>query len=111
MKPGAHFKQLTNASADSHCAFGWFSHAGENFEQCAFTCAVTSDNAKHFSLFEIKRDIVKRPDGSCAVCALHSLSAQGAIDAHRRHERIHEDIAEHSITEFLLRCTDPVLFA
>ena len=61
VEPNPHLQHGTDLAEKPRFATGWRSHPGQDFEQCAFTRSVGTDNAHHLTLTHLQRDIIQRP--------------------------------------------------
>src|SRR5271170_1043600 len=62
MKTGADLEETRNASLDFNLTGSWPRHAGEDFEQGRFACAVAPNNAENPSPFDFKADVLQGPE-------------------------------------------------
>src|SRR6266403_285085 len=61
MKPGPYFQQGAHPAVNFCEAGSWFCNARKDLEQRAFSRPITADNADHFALLDIERDVSKSP--------------------------------------------------
>jgi hypothetical protein len=70
MKAGPNFKQRANASIQTRFASGRLYYPRENFEQCRFAGAVTSDDSNHFAWLYVEVDVPQGPQQIISVGAM-----------------------------------------
>jgi len=95
VKAGPDFEQRADAAVDVGYAFCRLGDARQDLEKCALAGSIAANNAYHFALLDLERDLPEGPDRVLVRGRLWGLATQNAAHPFKRgFDRICDGVAQ-----------------
>src|SRR5208337_5238920 len=88
MESGADLEEAGGPAIDADSSLGGNGNPAQNFQQRALTRTVAADDANHFTLFDLKRNVLQRPEVQLLQLFLPAGPKPGERRAHRALDRM-----------------------
>ena len=79
MESCSHFEQGRYPAVEGHPTLRWFCNSGDDFQESAFACTVSADDAQNIPLVNLKVDFIESPELFDGV-SVNELPPSGKID-------------------------------